>query len=1529
MKKFTRFFLGTLLMLVFIQSIRAQCTLGDAYGSGTAASTCNTVTASPTCHYIDEYAQFTGLTIGNTYEIGSNVPGTSSATTVTAGAHELTLFDGTGAVLTSQTNATNNLINITFTATTTTVRVQMNTSGCGITGSYCHYYGLRCTSCAGPGAPTCPTLTAPTNNATGISTLPTLTWSAATNATTYDVYIDADATCSITPTTLVATVSTTSYTLTSSLSPSTNYRWMIVPKDCSGAAPASCTPFCFTTTVAPPANDNCTGTNGTPVALTPQSFAAACSSPVAATTVGATQSNTNCSSTATNDDVWFSFTANATTQTVRFEGVTAVTGTVTSMGMDTYTTCGGTNSNCNTGVTLTSGAGQANLTGLTIGTTYFLRVWTAGTGNSATFNICIIDPPPPPANDNCAGATAFPTIPTDGTCVTLSGQTTTAATNSNVTPTGACSSNSGTPDDDVWFSFVAPGPTVILQATLVSGASDVYWQVFSSACGSSMVSVLCTDTNAGGTITGLTTGATYYIRLYTWSASVVTTQDICLKTPPPPPANDNCAGAVALTVNSGTTCTSVTSGTVASATASTGPTSTCGTFDDDVWFSFVATSCSHTVTIQNVAGSVTDMAFQVLTDCGATSALVCSDPNSATISNLTIGNTYYVRVATYTSTGGQTTTFDVCVTTPALMTYVSSTTAQPNTTAVNAGTTNADVIRLEVTVINSGCPLVVSQIQFNTNGTTNVADLTNAKVYYTGTSTTFSTTTAFGSAIANPNGTLTFTGSQTLTGGTSNTVNYFWLAYDIAACATNANVVDGEAIDFTFSGGGANTPTVTAPAGSRSINNTGATFTSVANGNWSNPATWGGCAPTAGATQITINSAVTLDGDYNYPSANLTINSTKSLSISTNTLTIGASGGDSKVFSNSGTLNLTGGTLAINGRATFASGSTYNQSGGTLVIDGNSGSAGTSVASGSAMLLINSALGTVSGGEIIIVDPNFNASGKALDYNVSSTAMAWGTGHTTKFGDGISTQSSANSSGFIVECYTGTGRLMMGNVEVKGGNIANRWTSLGGWSINIAGTLTVDAGSEMRLNSSSTSPVIAGNIVNNGTLTSSVTVVFANLSGNSVVAGTSPQTVSGAGVFRNSATAITANWNSITINNSGGVSFTSSSSFTGTGTGSISSTLTLTSGRLNNSFPLTLGTTTSSNGTLSGGSSTSYVTGEMRRWNNSGTGTSSRIFPIGSATNYQPITINFTDSQTTGGVISALFSDTDPGSTGLPLTDGGLLCEAVSPSGYWTVERLSGAGGTYTADANANGFTQIGGGAITLINQTRLLKRATSGTWTSSDGTPVAPTVLTSVTRTGCTSFSQFALGGTFTALPLELTYFNGKALDSGNLLSWETAIEKDVQWHIVERAADGVNFTEVGRTAGQLSSTAPKQYTLEDLRPIGKAYYRLRSVDLDGKETLSSVIVLERKGARFQIDNVFPSPTQGDLTVQFNAMEESSVNVMVHDFSGRLVLQQQLDAAKGFNQTTLQLGSLPAGMYNVTIFGTQSATEPVRIVKE
>ena len=56
--------------------------------------------------------------------------------------------------------------------------------------------------------------------------------------------------------------------------------------------------------------------------------------------------------------------------------------------------------------------------------------------------------------------------------------------------------------------------------------------------------------------------------------------------------------------------------------------------------------------------------------------------------------------------------------------------------------------------------------------------------------------------------------------------------------------------------------------------------TTVADGNWSNPATWGGVPPTGSGT-VVINHNVTLDIDYAHVAGSITINASGSLTGST------------------------------------------------------------------------------------------------------------------------------------------------------------------------------------------------------------------------------------------------------------------------------------------------------------------------------------------------------------------------------------------------------------------------------------------------------------------------------------------------------------------------------------------------------------------------------------------------------------------------------------------------------------------------
>lgn len=128
------------------------------------------------------------------------------------------------------------------------------------------------------------------------------------------------------------------------------------------------------------------------------------------------------------------------------------------------------------------------------------------------------------ANDNCNTAIAFPVIPADGNCVSLLNQSTSGATQSQP----ACVGNGA--DDDVWYSFVAPAASVIIELTNVSGSTDRVHQVFSGTCGS-LVSISCSDPETS-TVSGLTVGNTYYVRVHTYFTAVSSIFNICIKTPP-------------------------------------------------------------------------------------------------------------------------------------------------------------------------------------------------------------------------------------------------------------------------------------------------------------------------------------------------------------------------------------------------------------------------------------------------------------------------------------------------------------------------------------------------------------------------------------------------------------------------------------------------------------------------------------------------------------------------------------------------------------------------------------------------------------------------------------------------------------------------------------------------------------------------------------------------------------------------------------------------------------------------------------
>ncbi|MEZ0006767.1 hypothetical protein ABH942_002144 [Flavobacterium sp. 28YEA47A] len=471
-----------------------------------------------------------------------------------------------------------------------------------------------------------------------------ISWDAVTGSAGYEYVLDQVAT---NPTGAGTTITAAPYTA-SGLAGNTTY-YFHVRNNC-GTEFSAWTTRSFKTLPNPPANDDCI--NAVTLTVNPNFT---CTAKTAGTLLGATDSGEPDNGAGTpNDDVWYKFVATATSHRITLSNVT---GTPTDLVHEVLEgNCGGGLISLNI-----SDPDTSNLTNLIPGNTYYVRIfsYSAATGATTSFDVCVGTFPPPPANDDCINAVTLTVNPNLACGVKTSG------TLQSATDSGEGDNGAGVPDDDVWYKFVATATSHRIVISNVAGTpTDLVHEVLDGTCGGGLISLIVSDPNTS-TVTGLIPGSTYYVRVFSLATAAITnttTFDICIGTLPGPPANDNCSGAIALTVNADLACGVKTSGTLQSATDSGVPDNGAGTPNDDVWYTFVATTGSHTIALSNVVGNQTDMVHELMTGtCNGLVSLNVSDPNTSTYTGLTPGATYYVRIFSFGTATDASTTFDVCI----------------------------------------------------------------------------------------------------------------------------------------------------------------------------------------------------------------------------------------------------------------------------------------------------------------------------------------------------------------------------------------------------------------------------------------------------------------------------------------------------------------------------------------------------------------------------------------------------------------------------------------------------------------------------------------------------------------------------------------------------------------------------------------------------------------------------------------------------------------------------------------------------
>jgi len=138
--------------------------------------------------------------------------------------------------------------------------------------------------------------------------------------------------------------------------------------------------------------------------------------------------------------------------------------------------------------------------------------------------------------------------------------------------------------------------------------------------------------------------------------------------------------------------------------------------------------------------------------------------------------------------------------------------------------------------------------------------------------------------------------------------------------------------------------------------------------------------------------------------------------------------------------------------------------------------------------------------------------------------------------------------------------------------------------------------------------------------------------------------------------------------------------------------------------------------------------------------------------------------------------------------------------------------------------------------------------------------------------------------LPIELLFFNVKQANNGHLLEWATASELNFNYFSVEHSIDGATFKEIEQIKGYGNTKERKDYSFENRNALlGKNYYRLKSVDLDGSSEYSRVVLIEYAGEKTFV--VTPNPSQGSsINFLLNFAPTENTYVTIFDNSGTVI---------------------------------------------
>jgi hypothetical protein len=166
------------------------------------------------------------------------------------------------------------------------------------------------------------------------------------------------------------------------------------------------------------------------------------------------------------------------------------------------------------------------------------------------------------------------------------------------------------------------------------------------------------------------------------------------------------------------------------------------------------------------------------------------------------------------------------------------------------------------------------------------------------------------------------------------------------------------------------------------------------------------------------------------------------------------------------------------------------------------------------------------------------------------------------------------------------------------------------------------------------------------------------------------------------------------------------------------------------------------------------------------------------------------------------------------------------------------------------------------------------------------------------------------TILPVNFINFYGSLLPGKKIgLNWEAATDKNHRYFEVEKSADAISFSSIGKV------DAGTVFGFTDIIPLnGNNYYRLKAVNADGAFSYSKIINIPYNAGKTGVV-IYPNPVTDVLQLKINDKSSGSINIKITDVQGRVVYTAE-DVDNTGNEISINTHSFVPQVYVLKVTG-------------